>query len=130
MRGRTLDSDDDNVFGEATYEWLPGGFFLVQRIQLNFMGMDIQSTELIGHDPETGAFASSVYSNLSGLPLPYKWDLQGDVLKISVQYGPLDASFEGQFSSDGESFAGGWRPTPGKEGPANVPYDIGGYRVK
>jgi hypothetical protein len=28
IKGRTLDSEQDNVSGRTTFEWLPGGFFL------------------------------------------------------------------------------------------------------
>jgi hypothetical protein len=28
MKGRTLDSSEENVSGRTTFEWLPGGFFL------------------------------------------------------------------------------------------------------
>jgi hypothetical protein len=130
MKGRTLDAKEDNVIGRATFEWLPGGFFLQQRIRLNYVGLEIQSLELIGHDPETQAFASNVYSNLSPAPLPYKWDVQGDTLTISVSYGPLDATFKGKFSRDGRKFSGGWRPNPGADENVNAPYDIEGTRVE
>ncbi len=92
--------------------------------------MKIQSLELVGYDPETKTFASSVYSNLSPVPLPYRWDLQDDTLTISVSYGPLNATFKGKFSKDGKSFSGGWRPNPGADETVNVPYDIGGTRLK
>ena len=131
IKGRTLDSKEDNIVGKATYEWLPGGFFLQQRIELDFAGMiKIHSLELIGYDSETKAFSSYVYSNASPAPLPYKWDLQDDTLTISVSYGPLDATFKGKFSQDGESFSGGWRPNPGADETVNVPYDVGRTRVK
>ena len=127
IKGRTLDSDEDNIFGKVTFEWLPGGFFLQQRIEMDFAGfIEIQSLELIGYDPETEAFSSLVYSNLSGAPLPYKWDLRDDVLRISTEA----SKFEGAFSEDGNTFSGGWRPIPGMEGPGNIPYDIGGTRTK
>jgi hypothetical protein len=130
MKGRTLDSKKDNVFGRATFEWLPGGFFLQQRIELNFVGLEIHSLELIRYDPETQSFPSTVYSNLSPVPLPYKWDVQDDTLTISVAYGPLDATFKGKFSKDREQFSGGWRPNPGADETVNAPYDIAGTRVK
>lgn len=130
MRGRTLDSEEDNVFGQNTFKWLPGGFFLQQCVELNFMGMQIRSLELIGYDPATQSLISQVYSNQSPVPLPYKWDLQDDTLTISVNYGPLDATFKGKFSQDGENFSGGWRPNPGADDTINVSYDIGGTRVK
>jgi uncharacterized protein YndB with AHSA1/START domain len=126
MKGRTLDSEGDNISGRTTFEWLPGGFFLQQRFEMNFAGIEIQSLELIGYNPETKAFSSLVYSNLWGAPLPYQWDLQDDVLKISTEA----SKFEGRFSEDGNTFSGGWRPIPGMEGPGNVPYDISGARVK
>jgi hypothetical protein len=48
MRGRTLDSDEDNVSGTSTFEWLPGGFFLQQRAEFDFAGMRISALEVIG----------------------------------------------------------------------------------
>jgi hypothetical protein len=131
MRGHLVNSDVENIIGEATFHWLDGGFFMQQDVEIDFAGMlKIKSRELIGYDSETKAFASNVYSNLSPVPLPYKWDLQGDTLTISVSYGALDATFRGTFSRDGKSFSGGWRPNPGADESVNVPYDIMGTRVK
>src|SRR6266511_5295867 len=96
MKGRTLNSKEDNVVGRATFEWLPGVFFLQQRIELNFMGMELRSVELIRYDPETQTFPSLVYSNMSLIPLPYKWDVQEDTLTISVDYRPINATFKGK----------------------------------
>ena len=127
ITGRTLDSEDDNISGRTTFESLPGGFFLQQRIEMNFMGFKIQSLELIGYDPSTRAFSSNAYSNMAPFALPYKWDLQDNVLRISMEGA---ANFEGTLSEDGNTFSGGWRPIPGMEGPDNIPYDISGTRVK
>jgi hypothetical protein len=52
MEGHLVGSKENDIKGEATYRWLPGGFFLEQRINLDFMGMQIDSLELIGYDPE------------------------------------------------------------------------------
>lgn len=125
IRGRTLDADEDNISGRTTFEWFPGGFFLQQRVELNFMGFEIQSLELIGYDPSTEAFSSLVYSNVWSSPVPYQWDLRGDILTISMEI----ARFRGTFSEDGDSFSGAWRPLEGKEGPGNVAYDASGTRV-
>jgi hypothetical protein len=130
MLGHLLGSDDQNVIGQTTFQWLEGGFFLQQDVEIDFAGMvKISSRELIGRDPETGTFPSSVYSNLSPAPLPYRWDVRGDELTISVVYGPLDATFRGRFSADGNTFSGGWRPNPGADETVNVAYDIGGTRI-
>ena len=127
MTGRTLDSDVDNITASASYEWLPGGFFMLQRFQADFLGMRIESFELIGYDPETGTFPSTVYSNMAGTPLAYRWEVDGDELTITTDV--LGATFRGRWSEDGRTFAGGWRPHPGREGPGNVPYDISGSRA-
>jgi hypothetical protein len=130
MEGHLVGSNENNIQGQASYQWLPGGFFLEQLIELDFMGLNIHSLELIGYDPETNTFPSTVYSNMSPTPLPYRWEVSDDTVKITVSYGPLDATFKGKFSKDGESFSGGWRPNPGADETINVPYDIGGTRVK
>jgi hypothetical protein len=75
MEGHLVGSSENNIKGRASYRWLPGGFFLEQRVELDFMGMKIESLELIGYDPETKTFPSTVYSNLSPTPLPYRWEV-------------------------------------------------------
>lgn len=129
MEGHLVVSDEIAIKGETTFRWLPGGFFLVQDFRMDFMGMQIESLELIGYDPETGTFPSTVYSNLSPAPLPYRWEVDGDTVRISVTYGPMDSTFTGTWAEDGESFSGGWRPNPGADESINVPYDVGGSRI-
>jgi hypothetical protein len=129
MTGRTVGSDTDNVKGRTTFEWLPGGFFLQQRISLDFAGYQVEGLELIGYDPETGRFPSTVYSNGIGQPLPYWYEVDGDNLKIRTD--TLGATFTGSWSEDGRKFAGGWRPDPDREGdPGNIAYDIWGERAR
>jgi hypothetical protein len=128
MTGRTIGSDTDNVKGRTTFEWLPGGFFLQQRISLDFAGYQVEGLELIGYDPATGKFPSTVYSNGIGQPLPYWYEVDGDNLKIRTE--TLGATFTGTWNEDGTKFSGGWRPDPGREDPGNVAYDIWGVRAK
>jgi hypothetical protein len=128
MEGNLVGSDEKNIRGETTFRWLPGGFFLEQRVHIDFMGLQIDSLELIGYHPKTDTFPSTVYSNFSPEPLPYKWDVQGDTVTISASYGELDSTFTGSWREDG-TFAGGWRPNPGADETVNVPYDIGGRRL-
>jgi hypothetical protein len=129
MEGHLVGSDEYNIKGQTSYRWLPGGFFLEQVVHLDFLGMEIESLELIGYDPETGTFPSTVFSNLSPTPLPYRWTVEGDDVTISVSYGPLNATFTGAFSDGGNRFSGGWRPNPGADETINVPYDISGHRM-
>jgi hypothetical protein len=129
MEGHLPGSDDIMIKGETTFRWLPGGFFLEQHGAMNFLGMDLDSLELIGYDPETGTYPSTVFTNISPQPLPYRWEIEGDSVKITVSYGPLDATFTGRFAQDGQSFDGSWRPNPGADETVNVAYDIGGHRL-
>jgi hypothetical protein len=125
MTGRTLDSDTDNVHAKASFEWLPGGHFLVQRFEADFMGMEIKSLELIGYDAATDTYPSTVFSNMAGMPLPYRWTLDGEELTISAE--AMGSTFRGRWNEDGTVFSGGWRADPGhEENPANIPYDIAG----
>ena len=71
--------------------------------------VEIDSTEIVRYEPETGTFPSQV-SPTSPESLPSPWQLDGDELRISQAYGPLDAMFHGGFSEDGDSFSGAWAP--------------------
>lgn len=130
MSGRTDGATEDNVSGKISFEWLPGGFFLKQHAQINFMGMQIDSLELIGHDPQSDSLKSQVYSNMSPMPLPYEWEMSGRKLTIKVNYGPLNATMHGEVSEDGEVFTSSWKPNEGADQSVNVPYTISGHRVK
>lgn len=129
IKGHTLDSKVDNVSALTTFEWLSGGFFLKQSFEADFMGMKIQSLEVIYYDPESDTFPSLVYSNLAGVPIPYKYDVKGKNVTITTDLAG-GAKMTGKISEEGNTFSGGWRPNPGKEGPGNVAYDFVGTRVK
>jgi hypothetical protein len=128
VHGRTLEADADNVSGRLSYEWLPGGFFMQQRVHLDFAGYDVQGLELIGYDPATGRFPSTVFSSLFGTPIPYEWEIEGDDVTIRTDLAG-GATFRGKWSPDGSGMSGGWRPNPGVDDPGNVAYDISGTRV-
>ena len=128
MEGNLVGSDDRNIRGQTTFRWLPGGFFLEQRMHLDFMGMPIDALELIGYDPETDTFPSTVYANMASEPLPYRWEVEGEKVSISVKHGPMDSTFTGSWHEDG-TFSGGWRPNPGADETVNVAYDVGGGRL-
>src|SRR5512132_4603779 len=114
MEGNLVGSDEQNIRGQTTFRWLPGGFFLEQRARIGFMGQPIDALELIGYDPEPDTFPSTVFSGFSPTPLPYRWEVRGDRVTITVAYAPLDATFTGPWREDG-TFSGGWRPNPGAD---------------
>jgi hypothetical protein len=128
ITGRTEGADHDNIKGKTTFTKLPGGFFVMQHIQMDFAGMPIDATELIGYDDQKQSIASLVYTS-APTALPYTWKVDGDNVAIEVVYGPFDASFKGKFLPDGK-YTGSWRPNPGADTNINVPYDISGHKIE
>jgi len=126
LTGRTLDSDEDNITGWNTFEWLPGGFFLKSTGEINFKGALIQSLEIIGYDPENDTFPSSVYSNMDGKVLPYDWNVEGN----TVTHSDKTSIYKGTLSGDGQTLSGGWRPKPGEAESSENSYDAVMTRVK
>jgi hypothetical protein len=56
------------VSGTVTYEWMEGGFFLIQRVDLEQYGQRIKGLEIIGHEKPFGSepseeIKSRFYSN-------------------------------------------------------------------
>jgi hypothetical protein len=67
------------VDGRTTFEWMEGGFFLLQRV--DFTGS--KSIEVIGHDEESGSLKSHYFGNGGGI-LEYAYELEGDTLTVSI----------------------------------------------
>jgi Protein of unknown function (DUF1579) len=114
MQGNLVGSDEQNTRSQMTFRRLAGGCFLDQRARIDFGGQQLDALELIGYDPETDTFPSTVFFGFSPTPLPYRWAVRGDRVTITVAYEPLDATFTGSWRQDG-TFAGGWRPNPGAD---------------
>ena len=98
-----------DVTGTVTYEWMEGGFFLLQRVDL---GSEASGLEVIGHERGYGAepsadIKSRFYSN-AGDTLDYVYELEGDTLTIWFgQKGSL-AYYRGEFGGDGSTLTGAW----------------------
>ena len=126
LRGRTLDTDEDNITGWVNFEWLPGRFFLEARGKIDSMGSKVQSLEILSYDPETDIFPANVYSNLDGNIVPYYWDVRDN----TVTHWTKGSQYTGEFSEDGNTLAGGWRPQEGSKGSLESTYDAVMTRVK
>ena len=126
IEGRTLDSKDNNISGRVIIDWLPGGFFLQQRGEIEIMGFKVHSLEIVGYDPATKIFPSYVFSNMGEVAARYYWDVQGDV----VTHWTKGSKYTGRFSMDGNVLSGGWRPEEGMERTPENTYDATMTRVK
>jgi hypothetical protein len=126
VEGRSLDSNRHKIRARIKIEWLPGGFFMLQRGWIRVGRIKIRSMEIVGYDPRTDTFPSHVYSELSGVPSRYNWDVRGNV----VEHWTDGAKYTGRFSADGNRLSGGWRPARGRKRTSGNTYDATMYRVK
>jgi hypothetical protein len=98
--------------GQVSYEWLDGGFFLVQHVDLEQEGRRIKGIEIIGHERPFGAepsedVKSRFYGNM-GDTLDYVYELAGDTLTIWGGERGSPAYFRGEFTADGNTCSGSW----------------------
>jgi hypothetical protein len=100
------------VQGRVTFEWMEGGFFLIQRVDLEQYGQRIKGLEIIGHERLFGAepsedIRSRFYSNM-GDTLDYVYELEGDTLTIWAGEKGSPAYAKGTFGEDGNTGSGEW----------------------
>ena len=100
------------VSGTVSFEWMEGGFFLIQRVDLEQYGQRIKGLEIIGHEKPFGSepseeIKSRFYSN-TGDTLDYVYELQGDTLTIWGGERGSPAYAKSQFSQDGKGGSGEW----------------------
>src|SRR5215207_8265698 len=101
-----------DVQGRVTFEWMEGGFFLIQRVDLGRPEHRIKGIEIIGHERPFGAepsedIKSRFYSN-TGDTLDYVYELEGDNLTIWAGEKGSPAYAKGKFSEDGNTGSGEW----------------------
>lgn len=98
--------------GTVRYEWMPGGFFLLQHVELSQFGQAVTGMEVIGNlrpfGEPVGADVVSRFYDSVGNTLDYAYELVGDRLTIwgGAKGGP--AYYEGTFSADGDTVTGAW----------------------
>jgi hypothetical protein len=98
--------------GQVTYEWMEGGFFLLQHVDLEQEGQRLKGIEIIGHEQPFGAPPSddikSRYYDTMGNTLDYVYEVQGNTLTIWGGERGSPAYYKGQFSDDGTTCSGAW----------------------
>lgn len=100
------------IDGEVTYEWLDGGFFLMQQFDFVHSGQHVKGIEIIGHLQPFGEepsqdIKSRIY-DLAGNTFDYVYEVEGDTLTIWGGEKGSPAYYKGTFSPDGNTNSGAW----------------------
>jgi hypothetical protein len=105
-------SPEIKISGTDTYEWLPGGYFLLHKVDV-LMGNDRNETfEVIGFDEHENHYTMQHYDNKgnSGLMIASckdgVWTFLGENLKFTGGFKNQDNEFSGiwERSTDGQSW--------------------------
>jgi hypothetical protein len=104
---------DGEIHGRLIFEWMEGGFYLVQHVDIDYVGRKIKGVEYVGYDGSNDTLRSYFFSNtgpgpFGGVALEYVWDIGEDNLTIWGGYVGSPASFKGRFSDDRNTGTGRW----------------------
>ncbi|MPV38085.1 hypothetical protein [Georgenia subflava] len=98
--------------GTVTYEWMDGGYFLLQRVELEQYGEKTSGLEVIGRlrpfMEEPSEHVHSRFYDSQGNTLDYVYELDGDELTIWAGQHGSPAYFRGRFDEDGTVLDGSW----------------------
>lgn len=100
--------DGPESSGTIRYEWMEGGTFLVQHINLVSTDGPTRGVEYVGWDPESQTLRSHYFAP-SGEILEYTYDLTGATLTIWFGGTDSPAKFVGAFDATGNRVTGGWQ---------------------
>ena len=102
-----------DIKGQIRFEWMEGGFFLMQRVDLNHGGHKIKGIEIIGYERGFGAtepsqHIKSHWFDHEGNTFEYTYEVDDDTLTIWGGEKGSPAYYKGKWSDDGNTNTGGW----------------------
>jgi len=109
----TLRATEDAAASEMCaidqYEWLPGSFFMLHKVDAQIAGSVSQSIEVIGYDAEQECYVTRSFDN-QGMSEGFTARLKGQAWSIDGE----KVRFKGAFKADGSVLAGTWEQRNGK----------------
>ena len=110
-RWKTTGQTDPSVGGEDidaidTYEWLPGGFGLLHRVDARVGDQSVEGAEVIGYDPDRSSFVT-LYVGTEG-PTSYEARLTERDGNLVWRMQSETTRFTGSFDDDRTTITGNW----------------------
>jgi hypothetical protein len=100
------------VEGTVRYEWMDGGFFMLQTYDFMHSGHQVKGIEVIGHTQAFGGapsrdIISRIYDN-TGNTFDYVYEIVDDTLTIWAGEKGSPAYYRGTFDAEGNIPDGAW----------------------
>jgi hypothetical protein len=101
-----------DIKGKVTFEWMEGGFFLIQHFDFIQGGHKVKGMEVIGHIQPFGEepskdIRSRIYDTM-GNTFDYTYEVNDETLMIWGGEKGSPAYYEGKWSDDGNTNVGAW----------------------
>jgi hypothetical protein len=97
-------SGAEGVKGQVTFEWMEGGNFLMQHVNLG----EAKGIEIIGYDEKSKSLKSHYFEGSTGKHLEYTYQLENDTLTVSIDMPQAKGQFIGKFNDDNNAYTGRW----------------------
>jgi hypothetical protein len=112
LEGREADSNGE-IKGRLRFEWMEGGFYLVQHVEVDYAGRKVNGVEYVGYDEATNSLRSYFFSNegpgpFGGVAIEYVWEVEDRTLTIWGGEVGSPANFKGTLSDDRNTISGRW----------------------
>ena len=112
LKGREFGTNAE-IQGQLAFEWLDGGFYLVQHVDVDYAGRKTTGVEYIGYDAANENLRSYFFSNegpgpFGGVAIEYVWEIGEDGVTIWGGEVGSPANFKGKFSEDRNTISGRW----------------------
>jgi hypothetical protein len=103
-QGLTKDGRIVPIHGQDTYEWLPGGFFLIHHLESHVADAEYKSIEIIGYDAARKVYTLTFFDSWGGTGR-YDATVQGNVWTYSGDSRRATVIV----SEDGQTMTGDWQ---------------------
>lgn len=91
------------IVGTDEYEWLPGGYFLLHRVDVRIGGERVQALEIIGWDARRGTYFMRSFDSQGGAA-----EMQAGVHDGTWTFRGDSERFTGGFGNGGDTLSGRW----------------------